>query len=380
MPNLDDLAKRLRRKVYPQGQEGVDALARDIAEGLSGIARQPEIARRLTQTTLADVQGGTSLGVGDAAATHGSEYLVQNPQPGQTPDVGQGLASRRQSRIRATTRTLPAKVKTAAVAGDTEVEVVIVGNTPVQDVDASTTAEVVGSITGAMQQDVADISGLTIMAKVTGQPIVTAGSTGVQPIEAGRSVQVVVNEQWEDSTSWTKRGRKNLPLVTPVLKCRTACLVNGLACASPGCFPAEASSNFFAEGGSSPADDWVPASTTDWTPNRPWCVVEMSIDTADGTLDRDLAEFSYYDYGLVDGSGVINFAGVSYSVPLGSGQYYIYLGLGTQCYGWYLLVGCAVGQEVNFGGISLGAPANYIDPTLVRNWTLIDSNFPIPIP
>lgn len=380
MPNFDDLAKRLRRKVYPQGQEGVDALARDIAEGLSGIARQPEMARKLTQTTIADVQGGTSLGVGDGAATHDSEYLVQNPQPGLPPNVGAGLEARRQTRIRSTTRTLPAKVKTAAIAGDTEVEVVIVGDTPVMGTDASTMAEVVGSVTDRMSESVGSIAGTTMMAKVTGQPIVAAGATGMQPIEAGRTVQVVVNEQWEDSTSWTKRNRKNLPLVTPVLKCRTACLVNGLACASPGCFPGFADSVFFAEGGSSPADDWVAGNTTDWAPDRPWCVVEMSIDTPSATLDRNLGEFTYYDYGLVDGSGVINFAGVSYTVPQGSGQYYTYTGLGTQCFGWYLIVGCAVGQEVNFGGITMGAPANYIDPLLTRDWVLIDSNFPLPIP
>lgn len=374
--NFDQLAKRLRRKVYTS----VDEVAKDFAEGLAGIDRQNNVSRKLASDTLAGIQGGTTVGVGDPSALQGSDYLVQNPQPGRTPDVGSGLESRRQTRIRESTRVLPAMVTEDAIAGDTEVAVTIVGDGTGKTLDSLTGSEIVANAAQHLADNPGSIIGTAMMAKVTGQPIVAAGQTGMQPIAAGRTVNVVVTEQYQEDTTWANRQRKNLPTVTPILKCRSACLVNGLACASPRCIPSEASSNFFAEGGSSPTDDWLPANTTGWTPNRPWCVVEMSIDTLDGTLDRNLAEFTYYDYGLVDGSGEIVFAGVPFTVPQGSGQYYIYLGLGTECYGWYLLVGCATGQEVTFGSISIGAPANYIDPTLTREWTLIDSNFPILIP
>lgn len=376
MPNdYDALAKRIRRKVYTSTEE----LAKDFADGLAAIARQPSVDRGLENQTIADVQGGVTLGVGDTAATQTSDYLVQNPQPGQPRNVGSGLLTRRQSRIRTDTRVLAAKVLEDAGAGSTEVSVMIVGATPVKGQDATTGIEVVADANAGLQDSISDIIGKQMMAKVTGQPIVAAGATGIQPLTAGMTVSVAVNTQHEDTTTWTRRNRKNLPTVVSVQKCETACLVNGLACTGTVCVPYLSEDHYFDKTiDPVDGDDWNYVSNIDPADEgRAWAVIEFSSDIPNGTLDRNNGDFTYYAYGVVGPGGSVTFTGVPYTTVLGLDHFYFDLNTllyPEPNYRWALLVGCNVGQNVNFGQFT----PNDADGR-GKSWVVTDSNFPDPL-
>lgn len=362
MPSdYDALSKRIRRKVYGSTEE----LAKDFADGLAAIARQPSVDRGLQDATIADVQGGTTLGVGDPAAGHVSAYLVQNAQPGQPTNVGSGLLTRRQSRIRNHTRVLAAKVVTAAGAGDTEVEVVIVGADPVKGQDDYTGIQVVANASGGLDDSVDSIIGKRMMAKMTGQPIVTAGSTGIQPLTAGMTVAVTLTEQYEDTTTWTRRNRKNLPVVTSVKQCDSACLVNGLACTGTICNPVIDEFFGFPET-PDPVDgqDWTYNTGNQFEVGRPWVVVEMGNVNPSGALT--LADVIVYDSGVIPVGGLVPFSGIPYSVPLSNNRFYDPLAKpdGYLTYGYYVIVGCVD----DYGFISFSGPQG--DPSQERSWTL----------
>jgi hypothetical protein len=378
MPNdYDALSKRIRRKVYSSTEE----LKKDFAEGLAAIARQPSVDRGLENQTIADVQGGTTLGVGDTAATQVSDVLVQNPQPGLPKNVGSGLLTRRQSRIRSDTRVLAAKVLADAGPGDTEVSVMIVGATPVKGRDDQTGIQVVADASGGLQDSVGTIEGKQMMAKMTGQPIVTAGSTGIQPLTAGQTVHVAVTTQHEDTTTWTTRSRKNKPTVVSVQKVETAALVNGLACAGSGiCVilleaPADET---FSDQNYPDGSDWVFVSPFDAQhAGQPWAVFVLGPEPS-GTLDRNNGDYSYYDFGVVGPAGEVTFTGIPWSVVFGTNQFSEVNGDPmAQVWKYFLVKGCAVGQSVNFGSVSLNY--SWSDPSIHRNWNLIDTDFPIPL-
>lgn len=366
--DYDALAKRIRRKVYASTEE----LANDFADGLSAIARQPSTDRGIQDQTIADVQGGTTMGVGDPAASHVSDYLVQNPQMGEPRDTGSGLRTRRQTRIRTDTRVLAAKVVESAVAGATEVEVIIVGATPVKGTDAVTGMDIVADASGGLQDSVADMIGKQMAAKVTGQPIVAAGATGIQPIDAGTTVSVAVNTQYEDTTTWTKRGRKNLPVVVSVKKCETACLVNGLACAGTVCVPVNDEFHGFVET-ADPLDgqDWTYSAGNVYEVGRPWIVIQLGNLYPSGALVLGVDVFAY-DSGTIPVGGLVPFAGIPYSVPLGSGEFYdpISKPPGYMAYGYYVIIGCTNDDGNNYGTLTFGGPQG--DPTQDRTWTLTD--------
>ena len=224
--SIDALVAKLKGKVYFSNDE----LAADIAHGLAGVSRNPFVQRGLKNSIMTDVQGGTTLGVGDPGATNDSDGLVQNPQPGIANDVGSGLRTRRQSRVETRVRTLPATVVAAAEAGDTTVRVRVAAEGVSRSQDAKTGNETVG--------DVSLAEGTEYDASMTGQPIVIEGGNGIQPIEANRTVNVVMSENWEVTTTFTARGmRKNIPVVTRVLKSTSVALVNGFASVGTVCIP-----------------------------------------------------------------------------------------------------------------------------------------------
>jgi len=225
--SYDTISARIRSKVYKDPND----LAREIAAGLSALSRQPSFSRGLARDTIADIQGGTTLGVGDPSASHVSDFLVQNPQPGVPRNVGSGLRTRRQSRIEVRTRDCPAMVTEDAAGGDTTIEVKIVAVGVTKSTDAQTGIEVVGDSLSnlvASGTDAASVVGEAFTASVTGTAFVTAGDNGIQPPVAGQTIFVTLSEQWEVVTTWTNRYRKNLPVVTRVLKSRTASVTNGL--------------------------------------------------------------------------------------------------------------------------------------------------------
>lgn len=228
--SLDTISARIRSKVYT-GKNSVNDLAREIASGLSALSRQPSFTRGLARDTIADVQGGTSLGVGDPSASNISDVLVQNPQPGIPRNVGSGLRTRRQSRIEVRNRDCPAIVTVDGAGGDTTVAVKIVAVGVTKSTDAQTGIEVVGDSLSnlvASGTDSVSVVGEEFEASVTGTAFVAAGDNGIQPPVAGQTIFVTLSEQWEVVTTWTNRYRKNLPVVTRVLKERTATITNGL--------------------------------------------------------------------------------------------------------------------------------------------------------
>jgi len=366
---IDALVAKITSKDY----KDVDELAKDFSDGLASIARQPGIERGLNDNTIADVQGGTSLGVGDPSAGHISDYLVQNPQPGVANNVGSGLQTRRQTRIETDTKTLPAIVMVDAVAGDTTVRVKVAGDGVTKATDGTTGIEVVGNLT------VGD--GTEYDASITGQPIVNDGETGIQPIAAGRTVNIVLAKQYEVTSTNTKRFRKNVPVVQRVLKSCTACLVNGFACKGVLCVPflQEASQFVFTDQFYPDGSDWVvdgPGLGNTSAAGRPWAVFEIGTSVVDGVLDRNLGQITYYDYGVVDGSGNITFTGIPWSVPSSANHYSeVFLDPNAQIYFYFLVIGCANGQSVTFGDVSISA--SYSSQS--GSWTVIDSDFPVPL-
>jgi hypothetical protein len=226
--SLDTIAARILGRVY---SDDPNDLAREIAAGLSALSRQPSFSRGLARDVLADVQGGTTLGVGDPGATNISGGLVQNPQTGLPRNVGSGLRVRRQSRIEVRTRDCPAIVTETATGGATSVSVKIVGTGTVKRRDTLTQSEVVGDPLATLVDNGTDSSsvvGTEMEASTTGTAFVNAGENGIQPPVAGQTIMVTLSEQWEVTTTWTNRYRKNLPCVTRVLKSTTATVTNGL--------------------------------------------------------------------------------------------------------------------------------------------------------
>jgi hypothetical protein len=224
---LDAVNKRIGSRVYTDPNE----LAKEITAGLSALARQPSFVRGLSRDTIADVQGGTTLGVGDPSAANLSDVLVQNPQAGIPRDIGSGLRTRRQARVESKVRDVPAMVTVTATAGASSVSVKIVGNGVTKSSDSATGIQTVGdplSDLASAGMVVANVVGEDMTASTSGSPFVTSGSAGLQPPLAGQTIFITLAEQWEVVTTWTKRFRKNLPVVTRTLKSRTATITNGL--------------------------------------------------------------------------------------------------------------------------------------------------------
>lgn len=376
MPNnLDSIIARLQSKDY-----GTDnnALAADITAGIAALARQPQIDRGLKDQTLADVQGGTSLGVGEPSAGKISDYLIQNPQPGIPRDIGSGLRTRRQTRIETRTRVLPGKVMEAASPGYSTVRVSVVGMTTGKTSDPITGIEIVDNLVSPLASSVADIQGTEFDAAMTGQPIVSAGSTGIQPVAAGRTVDVAVSEQWEVTTTHTKRHRKSLPVVTRVLKNQSAALVNGLASLGRVCtivYDAP-NDNTFSDISYPDGDDWIFSNPLDASnAGQPWAVFVLGPEPS-GTLDHNLGDFAYYDYGVVGPAGEVTFTGIPWSYAFANNFFSrVTSDQFAQVYSFFFIKGCAQGQVVNFG--SAGLNYSWTDPSLYRTWNLIDTDFPI---
>lgn len=362
---LGELSATLQSKLYTSVQE----LADDFARGLSGLARQPLADRGLRNNVVTDVQGGTTLGVGDPSAGRISDVLVQNPQPGIAKNVGSGLKTRRQTRVETLTRVLPGTVMVAAEAGDTTVRVRVSAEGIDKTRDALTQSEVVGDL---------DISqGTEYDAAMTGQPIVTAGGSGIQPIEEGRTVDVVLTENWEVTTTQTVRDRKNIPTVVRVLRSITAALVNGFACKGSVCVPQfDFAPNFTLIppdiGGGA---DWEMTTVYDTDVGKAWGVMILPADYASGPID--MSSYGYYDYGVVPSGGVLSFTGITQAYADANSQWTILnVAEDNTPYIFALMIGCNQGQVVDFGTITQvgdqpGFPA--------REWTITDSNFPDPL-
>jgi hypothetical protein len=366
--SLSSLIARLTGKVYPKGQAGVDELARDFAEGIAGLARQPGLSRGLANNVVTDVQGGTSLGVGDPSAGLISDVLVQNSQPGVANDIGSGLKTRRQTRVETRTRVLPATVVTAAEAGDATVRVRVSAEGVDKTQDQLTQSEVVGDL------DIAQ--GTEYDAAMTGQPIVIEGGSGIQPISAGRTVDVMLTENWEVTTTNTVRDRKNIPSVVRVLRNTTAALVNGFACKGTVCVPVQVFvPNFALNAPPQPAVDWEFSDTFEDQVGRAWGVVIFPVDMPSGTID--LSSFGYYAYGVVPPGGVISFTGIPQTYADTNSQWTNYdESIPNVPYNYGVFVGCNQGQQVDFGSVTQvgdipGFPA--------REWFFTDSNFPDPL-
>jgi hypothetical protein len=213
---LDAVTKRITGRTYTDPNE----LAREMAYGLAALSRQPSFVRGLSRDTIADIQGGTTLGVGDNSAANLSDVLVQNPQPGIPRDIGSGLRTRRQARIESKVRTVPCIVTANASAGSSTVQVKIVANGVTKSQDAATGIQTVGDPLSDLGEEVT--------ASTSGSPFVTPGDAGIQPPVIGQTLYIELAEQWESTTSWTKRFRKNHPVVVKVLKSRSFVITNGL--------------------------------------------------------------------------------------------------------------------------------------------------------
>lgn len=362
--SIDNLIARLNGKVYMS----VDELAADVAAGLSAVAGSPSVSRGLKDDIITDVQGGTTLGVGDTGATNDSDGLVQNSQPGIANDVGSGLRTRRQSRVESRTRTLPATVVANAEAGDATVRVRIASSGTTKGRDSLTQIETVGNL------DMAE--GIEYDAAMTGQPIVIEGGNGIQPIEAGRTVQVVLTENYEVATTHTVRQRKNIPVVTRVLKSTSAALVNGFACKGTVCVPnQEFAPTFTLITPDTGSADWDMTTVFDAEVGRAWGVLILPADYPSGTID--MFTYGYYAYGVVPPGGVLPFTGITQAVADSNSQWTNQSpALLNTPYIYALLIGCNQGQVVGYGSISStgdqpGFPA--------RDWVITDSNFPDPL-
>lgn len=227
MAKLDKAVARIRGMTYANPND----LAREVSAALSSIARQPSFVRGLEKGVVADVQGGTTLGVGDPSATYLSSYLVQNPQTGLPSKVGT-LQTRRQSRVEMLTRECPGIVTVGASAGDRTLHVRVTATGPYKTTDQTTGVEVAGdplANLAASGTNADNVTGKDYVATVTGQDFVTPGHEGWQPPTVGQTVPVTISQQWEVTTTWTLRTRTWVPVVTRKLVSDTATVKNGMA-------------------------------------------------------------------------------------------------------------------------------------------------------
>lgn len=219
--SFDAVVARLKTHLYADMNE----LQRDISSALSAIADDPSLLRGLKKDIIADVQGGTTLGVGDPYAGLPSDYLVQNPA-GQPTNVGNGLLTRRQTRVEARIRRLPATVTQNAAFGNTQIEVNIVAQQPAIATDPVTGMQVAGDPMAGLTTT--PVGGVPATVDVTGQPFVHPRNSGVQPVTAGQSIDVTVADTYEADTTWTSKngGRKWTPNVVRTQKDTVPSIVN----------------------------------------------------------------------------------------------------------------------------------------------------------
>jgi hypothetical protein len=222
MPSLDSIVARIKGRSFTD----TNALAREMASAISALARQPSFARGIARNEIADVQGGTTLGVGDPSAGHPSSYLVQNPQTGLPPSVGGGLYARRQTRIEIKTHYLPAMVMSDVAAGATSFTARVKGDEPKKSTDPVTGVEIVGDALSGMTASPGSFVGNQYTVSTSGLPFAASG-TGLVPPNAGDTIQITLAQQWEVATTWTKRNKKWVPVTTRVLKSETAHVANG---------------------------------------------------------------------------------------------------------------------------------------------------------
>jgi hypothetical protein len=227
MNHYDKLAARIRARTFKNPND----LAREFAAAFSALARQPSVQRGLARDVLADVQGGTKLGVGEPSASHISAPLVTGPQTGKPTQVG-SLQTRHQSRIETKTIELPGIVTQNALAGDRTLQVRVVGKLPFITIDETAGTQVPGDVLKNLAEsgiNADNVNGTDYVATVTGQPFVSPGSTGWQPPTKGQTVPVTISRQWQVDTVWTKRLRKWVPNVAIRLMQDTATVKNGMA-------------------------------------------------------------------------------------------------------------------------------------------------------
>jgi hypothetical protein len=216
--SFDTIAARLRSKQYLT----TDQLANDLASALSSLANVPSLDRGLSRDLVTDVQGGTTLGVGDPFAGLDSAPLVQ--RSAGKPDVVGGLNTRQQSRVETQIRRIPGTVVDPASPGQSEIQVKLVGeNTGIAN-DPATGMQTVGDLMAGLSTT--PVGGDLITVGVTGQPFVASGASGVQPVTAGQSVDVTVTQQWQTDTTYTLRNRKWQPDVQRSLKSESYAIVN----------------------------------------------------------------------------------------------------------------------------------------------------------
>lgn len=232
---LDSVVARLRSSNW----KDLNELANAFAVALSAVARQPTFNRGLHDNVIADASGGTTLGVGDNSASRVSTSL-QPPQRGFLIKHG-AISTRRQARVEADVKTLPAKVLSATGAGaDVELSVAYVGDRPVIDTDQTTNQNKPGNINQTLTQTAEQLQddGTTIgNATVPGTAFVNnedEDAHGPKIPEAGQTINVTVSKQYEKSTIWHQRGNRSWPSVKSTLVSQSAIGTNGLCCKEPG--------------------------------------------------------------------------------------------------------------------------------------------------
>lgn len=231
--DFDSLVARLRTHLYAS----MDELQRDVSAALSALADQPSLLRGLKKDIVADVQGGTTLGVGDPFAGLPSDYLVQNPA-GHPTDVGGGLLTRRQTRVEARIRRLPATVTQNATFGQQQIEVSIVAQNPAITTDPVTGVQISGDPMAGLAP-ASPLGGEPGTVDVTGQPFVHPRNSGVQPVTAGQSIDVTMAETYQADTTWTSKngGRTWTPNVVRTNKETVPSIVNDFQYGHHVCTP-----------------------------------------------------------------------------------------------------------------------------------------------
>ncbi len=303
---VDALVARIRSTNY---SEDPNDLAEVAAVGLSSIARQNTFNRGLHDNTVVDVNGGTTLAVGDNSALQPSVSL-QQPATLRMQQMGV-VSTRQQGRAQSSIQTVPAKVLAIEGTGpDAILTVALSGNTVTTKANDANQL-VPGDPNSRAYDSAASLAaqGETRRVTMAGLPFQT-NNTGAGYIlpEVGQTIMVTQADTSEKRTIWTNRNRRNFPRVVDYSKSSDVAMVNDLRIhehAPHICIPTVIATKTFPPGGFGLVWNWdlTPYQGTGiGNPSTYWRIVQTGMDRLVG---MEGYVYPWYGAGYIGGGGTL---------------------------------------------------------------------------
>ena len=366
MPGTNDgIAAAIRSRQY---SPEVAVLADVMAAALAGNTRQQSNRRGLYDSSIVNVEGGTSLSVEDQSAARKS-ISMQPPQRMRPMKNYGAVTARHQVRTDVKTRTVPAIVQ-QSLDGGARLRVTPIDDFPRMGID---------SITGQNTVDnpVSDL-GESAAFNLSKNGYLDIDSSHIETLPSpGDVVMVTVYDQTEKRTVWTSVAGRNTPRVFTIQHDPEGYLIGGpVPDPDPQEYGVILSHEFTYGMGDGSAWNETFTDGANYL-GQPYAIFAIGTPTPSGTVERRSGDpggvgFPYYSYGIIDGTPLPVVVSLFYPLDFdlfherdpvtGAPFYKFYFAIGTQ----------VSGQNVLFGDIHYEAS----DGT-IRDWTITDPNFPI---